>query len=83
MGQEHSLQQIPDAPPAEVLAEIDAAWKRSAAFFDDGCSVHIRQGRISGRVRGELRCEGLVLESLSAHQLLALACGDPLPLTRT
>ncbi|MDP9378190.1 MAG: hypothetical protein M3P40_11575 [Actinomycetota bacterium] len=83
MGQQHFLQQIPDAPPAEVLAEIDAAWERSAAFFDDGSSVHIRRGCISGRVRGELRCEGLVLETLSASQLLALACGDPLPLKRS
>ena len=82
MGKEDSLHQIPDAPPAEVLAGIDAAWERSAAFFEEDCSVHIRRGRISGRVSGELRYDDVTLEKLSAGQLLALACGDPLPLPR-
>lgn len=73
---------IPDAPPAEVLADVDAAWERSAAFCGDDLELHVRVGRISGRVSGELRCEDVALERLSPSQILALACGDPLPLPR-
>ena len=74
---------IPDVPPPEVMAEVDAAWERSAGFCGDDVDLRVRVGRVSGRVRGELRCEDLVLERLSPAQLLALACGDPLPLPRT
>ena len=73
---------IPDVPPPEVLAEVDAAWERSAGFSGDDLELRVRVGQISGRVRGELRCEDLVLERLSPSQILALACGDPLPLPR-
>ena len=74
---------IPDVPPAEVLAEVDAAWERSADFCGDDLDLRVRVGRISGRVSGELRCEDVVLERLSPSQILALACGDPLPLPRS
>ena len=73
---------IPDAPPAEVLADVDAAWERSAAFCGDDLELRIWVGRISGRVSGELRCEDVSLERLSPSQILAFACGDPLPLPR-
>lgn len=74
---------IPDAPPPEVLAEVDAAWRRSAAFTGDDLDLRVRVGRISGRVSGELRCEDAVLARLSPTQILAIACGEPLPLPRT
>src|SRR3712207_3861774 len=48
---------IPDAPPPEVLAEVDAAWERSASLCGDDLDLRVRVGHISGRVRGELRCE--------------------------
>ena len=73
---------IPDTAPPEVLAEVDAAWERSAALVGDGIDLHVRVGRISGRVRGELRVEDAVVARLIASQVLALACGDPLPLPR-
>ena len=73
---------IPDVPPAEVLADVDAAWQRSAAFCGDDLELRVWVGRVSGRVNGELRCEDVSLECLSAVQILALACGDPLPLPR-
>lgn len=74
---------IPDAPPPEVLAEVDAAWRRSAGFGGDDLSLHVRLGRISGRVSGDLRCEDAIVTRLSATQILAVACGDPLPLPRS
>lgn len=82
MADPHSSTHIPDVPPPEVMAEVDAAWERSAGFCGDDVDLHVRVGRISGRVSGELRCEDLVLARLSAGQLLALACGDPLSLPR-
>ena len=82
MPHSNSTSFIPDVPPPEVLAEVDAAWERSADFCGDDLDLRVRVGRISGRVSGELRCEDVVLERLSPSQILALACGDPLPLSR-
>ncbi len=82
MPHSNSSSFIPDVPPPEVLAEVDAAWERSSAFCGDDLDLRVRVGRISGRVSGELRCEDVVLERLSPSQILALACGDPLPLPR-
>lgn len=82
MDHEPFYEQAPDGPPPELWAEIDAARARAATFFDDELHLHIRVGRISGRVSGQLRYEDVVLEKLSPSQLLALACGDPLPLPR-
>lgn len=73
---------IPDTPPSEVLAEVDAARERSATFVGDDLDLRVRVGRISGCVSGELRCEDAVLARLSPSQILALACGEPLPLPR-
>jgi hypothetical protein len=64
------------------MAEVDSAWERSAGFCGDDLELRVRVGRVSGRVRGELRCEDFVLERLAPSQILALACGDPLPLPR-
>ena len=82
MAHSNSRSFIPDVPPPEVMAEVDAAWERSAGFCADDLELRMRVGRISGRVSGELRCEDVVLERLSPSQILALACGDPLPLPR-
>ena len=73
---------VPDTPPPEVLAEVDAAWERSADFTGDDLDLRLRVGRISGRLSGELRCEDAVLARLSPAQILAVACGEPLPLPR-
>lgn len=73
---------IPAVPPPEVMAEVDAAWERSADFCGEDLGLHVRVGTITGRVSGELRCEDAVLARLDAAALLALACGDPLRLPR-
>ena len=82
MAHSNSCSSIPDVPPPAVMAEVDAAWERSAGFCADDLELRMRVGRVSGRVSGELRCEDVVLERLSPSQILALACGDPLPLPR-
>ena len=66
-----------DLPPAEVLAEVDAAWERAQDLFADELELHFAIGSVGGRVRCELRTtEGEVWERLSASEALALACGD-------
>ncbi len=71
-----------DPPPPEVLEEVAAAWDRASALSADGLELHIGTGRVSGRVRGELRLEDTVLLRLGPSQLVALACGDPVRVPR-
>ena len=73
---------IPATPPAELDDEIAAAWDRAAGFAAEGLDLHVAVGRVSGRVRGTLRLEDEVLLRLSPTQILALACGDPVPMRR-
>jgi hypothetical protein len=82
MPDTNSPSYIPDSPPPEVLQEMDAASERAAGFSADELDLHVRVGRISGRVGGELRVEDAVVARLSPSQILALACGDPVPLRR-
>ncbi|MBE2319090.1 hypothetical protein DVA67_024155 [Solirubrobacter sp. CPCC 204708] len=65
------------ALPAEVLAEVDAAWERAHDLVADELELHFDVS-VSGRVRGELRdaCGGELVARLSAAEALALACGD-------
>jgi hypothetical protein len=78
MAHSHIASDIPEVPPAEVLAEVDAAWERAARLAADGLRLDVSVGRISGRVRGRLCLEDEVVERLTPSQLLAVACGDPL-----
>jgi hypothetical protein len=68
---------IPDSPPPEALEEVDAAWERSAAFARGELELHVRVGRISGRLSADLRMEDVRLARLTPSQILALACGEP------
>ena len=44
-------------PPAEVLAEVDAAWERAQDPVADELELHFERV-LSGVVRGELRAAG-------------------------
>ena len=68
------------ALPAEVLAEVDAAWERAQAPLADAFELHFEVS-VGGRVRGELRAAegGRRVARLSAAEALALACGDAEP----
>ncbi len=63
--------------PAEVLAEVDAAWERAQDLVADELELHFDVS-VSGRVRGELRAadSGELVSRLSASEALAVACGD-------
>ncbi len=63
--------------PAEVLAEVDAAWERAQHPVADELELHFEVS-VSGRVRGELRAagDGAFVSRLSASEALAIACGD-------
>jgi hypothetical protein len=63
--------------PAEVLAEVDAAWERAQEPVADELELHFEVS-VSGRVRGELRAafDGALVSRLSASEALAIACGD-------
>ena len=64
--------------PAEVLAEVDAAWERAQDLFAGELELHFNVARVSGRVTGELRVPGddSAVERLSATEALMIACGD-------
>ena len=70
-------QTAPHELPAEVLAEVDAAWERAHELVADELELHFEVS-VSGRVRGELRAAdgGELVSRLSASEALALACGD-------
>jgi hypothetical protein len=64
-------------PPAHVLAEVDAAWERSAELSSGELELHFTSALMGGRVSGELRCgDGFLVERITATEALALACGD-------
>jgi hypothetical protein len=63
-------------PPAEVLAEVDAAWERAQELFAGELELHFDVSS-AGRVCGELRLPGgAAVERLTACEALMLACGD-------
>jgi hypothetical protein len=68
------------APPPEVLQQIDVAWERARELFESDLELHFEVDAASHRVWAELRCpDGTVAERLSATEALALACGDAAP----
>ncbi|HWK25874.1 MAG TPA: hypothetical protein VNS09_04885 [Solirubrobacter sp.] len=63
------------APPAHVLAEVDAAWERAQELFAGELELHFTL--LDGRVGGALRTlGGETVERLSPGEALAFACGD-------
>jgi hypothetical protein len=68
------------APPPEVLQQIDVAWERARELFESDLELHFEIDAACGRVWAELRRpDGSVAELLSATEALALACGDAAP----
>ena len=70
---------LPAAPPPEALGAVLDAWERAEGLHAAGWDLEILRGRKTGRVRGVLRDPaGSVVRRLTAREVLALACGDPL-----
>lgn len=61
-------------PPPEVLDEVAEAWERAAGLAEE---LDVVLDADSGRVRGVRRGADGAPELLSALELLAAACGDP------
>ena len=80
----HVTLDLQSGPPPEVLAEIDAAWGRAQVPFDDGLELQLETDAGAHRAFGELRrADGTVAYRLTASEVVALACGDPIGPRRT
>lgn len=67
---------LPTGPPPEVLEEIEAAWERSRALFDDGFELRFEVDRATGHVFAEGGCAGEPSVHYSASEALAFACDE-------
>jgi flagellar protein FlaG len=69
---------IPASPPPEVLAEVDAAWERSAELAAANRELHFRRDEESGRTIIEVRTlDGEVLRTIPPSRMLdAMSGGD-------
>jgi hypothetical protein len=77
---EHRRDDVPDAPPPEVLDEIAAAAEAHERLVADGRQVHFGIGAFTRRLSAEIRDEdGELLESLTPRRVLELACGPLTP----
>jgi hypothetical protein len=82
MSRSHVNADLPAGPPPEVLNEIEAAWERAQDLFSRDFTLHFGIDAEKGRVCAELFApDGTLADTLSATELLTLACGDPGPIT--
>ena len=70
---------IPATPPPEVLAEVDAAWQRSAELAAQNRELHFSRDEHSGRTIIEVRTlDGDVLRTIPPSQMLDVMAGGEL-----
>jgi hypothetical protein len=70
---------IPASPPPEVLAEVDAAWERSAQLVASNRELHFRRDEQSGRTIIEVRTlDGEVLRTIPPSRMLDVMSGGDL-----
>ena len=70
---------IPASPPPEVLAEVDAAWERSAELAAANRELHFRRDEHSGRTIIEVRTlDGEVLRTIPPSRVLDVMSGGEL-----
>ena len=79
MSRSHVTTDLPPTPPPEPLGAVVDAWERAEGLHAAGWDLEIRRARQTGRVRAALRDPaGGVVRRLTAREVLAFACGDPL-----
>ena len=67
---------IPPAPPASVLAEVDAAFERAEQLRAAGCEMHFGIDTVNHRLVIEIRTfGGRVLETLAPSAALDFISG--------
>jgi hypothetical protein len=70
---------LPAGPPAEVLAEVDAAWDRAAQLAAGNRELHFERDEATGRVIIEVRTlDGEVLKTIPPAKALDVMSGAPL-----
>jgi FlaG protein len=70
---------IPASPPPEVLAEVDAAWRRAAELAAQNRELHFSRDRETGRIIIEVRTlDGRVLKTIPPSKSLAVMAGGTL-----
>jgi hypothetical protein len=78
-----SIDTIPSAPPAEVLAAVDRGLAAAASLARQGLHVSFRSAAGSGRLALTLQDDhGTELSALTPSQVLGLADGTPPDMTR-
>ncbi len=71
--------QIPKAPPPQALAEVDAAWQRTAALAAQDRELHITRDAPSGRTIVQVRSlDGEVVRIIPPSQMLDVMAGAEL-----
>jgi hypothetical protein len=72
-----SADAVPASPPPEVLAAVDAAWRRAADLAARNREVHFSLDGDDGRLIIEIRTlAGEVLETISPSRSLEIMCGE-------
>jgi FlaG protein len=70
---------IPASPPPEVLAEVDAAWERTAELAAANRELHFRRDERTGRTIIEVRTlDGEVLRTIPPSRVLDVMAGGEL-----
>ena len=70
---------IPVAPPAEVMRDVEAAARRADWLREQGQELHFEIDPDTRRVRVEVRnLEGEVIRVIPSSEGLAIATGGPL-----
>jgi hypothetical protein len=74
-----SSKDIPASPPPEVLAEVDAAWKRGARLAAENRELHFSRDEASGRIVVQVRTlDGEVLGTIPPSRALDVMGGGAL-----
>jgi hypothetical protein len=76
MPRSHENLDLLNGPPPEVLDEIAAAWERAQEPLPDGLELHFASEPALGVAWGQLLQDGDLVESISASEAIAIACGD-------
>jgi hypothetical protein len=77
MSRSHNhAHELPVGPPPEVLLEIEAAWERAQALFDEGLEIHFEADHERRRAFASVAGPDGRRRRISARHAVLAACGD-------